>query len=352
MQFAVKVYNTNLARSASASKQVSRFNSGQFISECNSIKSVHIWQSYYMNKSGSVLWLTVCIMDKTSEWFPFSSTACETERRYDACHGDITRSSSCVHIGRVVAISFQILRRQVSGRYTVTCWRPRWRLMTVDAGRAAAAVDGWTEFTADHLSARRSTTDLTRAVEPASSPSITAATAPAASCVIPFVFIASPDCLSPRHHSGTTPRRCATTTHSNDKSCTHSSVNETRGINSRLYQSVHSALGSFFRVCSSFLRRVLRHVVRLYKLAYLRSMHQKLQSTKQCLQLCFLRFVLSTSAVGIIWSWLPRTWLTAYCCSRWNVLVMHAIGCWMHSFQPLYHWLSASNRPQSQRSHF
>jgi len=67
------------------------------------------------------------------------------------CSSDITRSSCCVHIGRVVEISFQILRRQVTGRIT----------MTTDDRRAAAAVDGWTEFTADHLSARRSTTDLT-----------------------------------------------------------------------------------------------------------------------------------------------------------------------------------------------
>jgi len=104
-----------------------------------------------------------------------------------------------VDSGRIVEISFQILRLQVSGRCHLTLWR----LMTVDVGNATACtVDGWTEFTADHLSARRSTTDLTRRRHSAVVVVFTISHRHghcihvSASCTIPFVFIASQHCVS------------------------------------------------------------------------------------------------------------------------------------------------------------
>jgi len=104
--------------------------------------------------------INIPICDITYKKTNFSPRHLHDRRKVgEVCNGDITRSSSRVDIGRVVEISFQILRHQVSGRCDLT---PRRRLMT---GDAAAAVDGWIEFRADHLSARRSTTDLTPGVD-------------------------------------------------------------------------------------------------------------------------------------------------------------------------------------------
>ena len=140
------------------------------------------------------------------------------------CNGDITRSSSRVDISRVVEISFQILRRQVSGRNDLT---PRRRLMIVDVGRATVTVDGWTEFTADHLSARRSTTDLTRRRLVVFAISHRHCIHVATSCVIPFVFIASQDCVSLASLQRDASRRAPTTTRFNEQSYTILSANKT-----------------------------------------------------------------------------------------------------------------------------